>query len=452
MTVARRLRQGLTANSVGHAITLMIQVASVPLLLWAWGDVGMGEWLLVSSIPAQLVAGDLGLAAVAANLMVLAVVADDRAEAQRVFQTTLVCMVMIGPLLLLPLLLLAMALPLGSWFGLTRLDGTALDLTLALLVARMWLILITGHMVNAFRCDGHYATGTYLSNFIRLAEFLGTALVLSAGGDMVVAAGATVIVYGAGLLVLAAGLHRCSPWLTVGWRDARLSIVRRMARPALSYMAFPIVNACNQQTPLVIAGLLLGPSATAAIATGRTLARLAQQANSIIGAATWPEMSRAFGEGAVGRMRALNRGAVKAVFWLGLLSTAGLWLLGSAIYRVWTGNQIALDETMFLLLLAMVLVNSVWSMSLVVLTASNQHGQAAGTMLLLSLLAIAACYAGAMMAGLAGIAAALLLCELLIAVAVIRDSLRHTADTLPAFLTDMTDIASLYRLWDDRKK
>lgn len=450
MNVAQRLRRGVTANIFAHAVTLVIQIASVPILLWAWGGAGMGEWLLVSSVPAQLVAGDLGLPAVAANLMVMAVVADDRAEARRVLQTTLVSLVALGPLLLLPLLLLAMALPLADWFGLTLLDGPSLDLTLALLVARMWLILLSGGLINAFRCDGHYAAGTYLSNFFRLVEFIGMALVLFAGGGMVAAAASMVVAQGAGLLALAIGLRRRSPWLVIGWREARLATLRRMIRPALSFLVFPIVNACNQQAPLMVAGLLLGPQATTALATGRTLARMAQQANSIIGAALWPEMSRAFGEGTVARMRTLNRGAVKAVFWAGLLSMAGLWLFGPDIYRIWTGNRFALDQTMFLLLLAMNLINGVWSMSLVVQTASNRHDRAAGIMLATCLFSVAACYAGAAGAGLAGIAASLLLCELLIALPVMRDSLRHTQDTASAFLADMANPAGLYHLWRGR--
>lgn len=451
MSVVRRLRQGLTANIYGHVITLAIQLASVPLLLWAWGDVGMGEWLLISSVPAALVAGDLGLPAAAANLMVMAVVAGDRTAARRIFQTMLVSLAALGPLLLLPLLVLAMLLPLADWFALSLTDGPALDLTLGLLVARMWFILMSGGLINAFRCDGHYAVGSHLSNLVRLTEFLGMAGVLLAGGGMPAAAAAMVAAQAVGLLVLAVGLHRCCPWLDIGWREARMAALRQLARPALSFLAFPIVNACNQQAPLMIAGLLLGPSATAALATGRTLARAAQQANSIIGAATWPEMSRAFGEAATDRMRALNRTSVKAVLWLGLASTACLWLLGPEIYRLWTGSRIPLEQGMFLMLLAGNLVNSLWSMALVVLTASNRHTGAAGIMLVACLLSIPACLVGGWAQGLAGIATALLLCELVVALAVIRASLRHTGDTTTTFLAAMADPVDLYRMWRDRR-
>lgn len=451
MSVIRRLQQGITANVFGQIINLVIQLASVPLLLGAWGAAGMGEWLLVSSIPNYLVAGDLGLSAATANLMVMAVVAGDRAAAQRLFQTSLVALAALGPLLLLPLLALALALPLRQWFGLALLDEGTVDIVLVLLVLRMWLVLLAGGLIVAFRCDGYYAIGNHLSNLVRLTEFIIMALVLLAGGGMLAVAGVMVAVQAVGLLVLAVGLRRCSPWLAIGWRNADRESLRQMARPALSFVGFPLAAACNQQAPLMIAGMLLGPSAAAALATGRTLARLAQLATSIIGTSTWPEMSRAFGEKAMARVRIINRTAVKAGLWLGLVALAGLWLLGPFAYHLWTGNQIVLDQTMFLLLLLAGLVNGLWSMALVVLTASNRHGGAAGLTLVVSLLVVPACYAGAWLAGLAGIAAALLFCELLLAVPVIRASLRESGDDLPGFLAALADPLALYHLWRDRR-
>jgi len=450
LSVIRRLRQGMAANAFGQVVNLVIQLAGVPLLLGAWGAAGMGEWLLISSIPYYLTAGDMGLSAAAANLMVMAVVAGDRAEAQRLFQTSLAALTALGLLLMLPLLLLALLLPLRQWFGLAVLDEGTLDMVLALLVMRMWLMLLSSGLLIGFRCDGHYATGTHLGNLIRLAEFIIMALVLLAGGGMLAVAGSMVVIQVAGLLVLAQGLRRCTPWLVIGWRDVCMESLRRMARPALSFMALPLAAACSQQAPLIIAGLLLGPAATAALATGRTLARLVQLANSIIGNAIWPELSRAFGEQAMARVRTINRTAAKAVLWLGGCSLVGLWLLGPWIYHLWTGNQITLDPMMFLLLLLAGLVNGLWSVTMMVLTASNRHGAVSRWILAVSLLAIPACYAGGVLAGLTGIAAALVLCEILLAIPVTRASLRESGDDLRGFLAAMPDPLSLYHLWRKR--
>lgn len=451
MSVSRRLRQALTANMLGHAITLIIQLGSVPLLLWAWGNVGLGEWLLISAIPAYLIAGDLGLPAAAANLMVLAVVEQNRPEARRIFQTTLVSLVALGPLLLLPLLLLGIWLPLPDWFGLVRTDDATFDLVLALLVVRTWFILVSATLIVAFRCDGHYAVGSHLANVIRLVEFLGLGLAALSGGGMAAAAAVTLSVQIAGLLLLTKGLRHCCPWLDIGWRQAGMAQARRLARPALSFLVFPIVNACNQQAPLLAAGLLMGPQGATALATARTLARAAQQAHLVIGASTWPEMSRAFGEAATGRMRAINRTAMTAVLWLGLLSAGGLWLLGPEIYRIWTGSRISLDQTLLLFLLAGGLVNSLGATALVVLTASNRHATAAGIMLAVSLLSIPGCYLGGAAGGLAGIALVLLLGELLVAVPIWRASLRYSGDGLSPLLASMGNPFTLYRLWRRRQ-
>lgn len=451
MSVVRRLRQGMTAHALSQIINLLIHLGSVPLLLGAWGATGMGEWLLVSSLPNYLAAGDLGLAAAAANLMVMAVVAGDRAEAQRLFQTNLVALIALGPLLLLPLLTVALLLPLRQWLGLIGLDEQGLDLILVLLVLRMWLVLLGGGLVIAFRCDGYYAYGNNLYTLVRLTEFIVMALVLLAGGGMLAVAVSMALVQGAGLLVLMFGLRRCSPWLAIGWRDARWSSLRQLARPAISYMAFPIANACNQQVPVIIAGALLGPQSVAALATGRTLARLAQLSNSVISMAAWPEVSRAFGEGAMARVRNINRTAVKAGLWLGLISLAGLWLLGPFAYQIWTGKQIDLDRMMFALLLAGGLVNGLWSTALIILIASNRHARISRLTLGISLLLMPTVYAGCWLAGLPGIAAALLICELLMVIPVTRESLRESGDNLRGFIIGMRDPLALYRLWRDRR-
>jgi Na+-driven multidrug efflux pump len=88
---------------------------------------------------------------------------------------------------------------------------------------------------------------------------------------------------------------------------------------------------------------------------------------------SWPEISRAFGEG--------NKQLVKKMFLYGLLiSTAMLflyfsiiWSIGPVIFKYWTKGQLDFDYTIFLILTISAVAGSLWYQSYILLSSINRH-------------------------------------------------------------------------------
>ena len=88
MSTRRRIVRSLYATGFGQAVTVLIQLAGVPLFLGAWGVAQYGQWLILSTIPAYLSMSDFGFASVAANDMTMSVARGRRDIAVKTFQST----------------------------------------------------------------------------------------------------------------------------------------------------------------------------------------------------------------------------------------------------------------------------------------------------------------------------------------------------------------------------
>lgn len=80
--ITRRILHGIGANGYGLLVTVVVQLAGVPILLHAWGAQLYGEWLILAAIPTYLSMTDLGFSQSAGNDMTAHVARGKCAEAQ----------------------------------------------------------------------------------------------------------------------------------------------------------------------------------------------------------------------------------------------------------------------------------------------------------------------------------------------------------------------------------
>jgi hypothetical protein len=57
----RRIILGLGANAVGQAVSIVIQLFSLPLYLLYWDLSTYGTWIMLSAVPAYLSMADFGM-------------------------------------------------------------------------------------------------------------------------------------------------------------------------------------------------------------------------------------------------------------------------------------------------------------------------------------------------------------------------------------------------------
>jgi O-antigen/teichoic acid export membrane protein len=208
------------------------------------------------------------------------------------------------------------------------------------------------------------------------------------------------------------------------------------------------VNALNLQGILVVIGYVMGPIAVVTFNTARTISRSAAQGMNLINNSIWPEMSAAFGVGAMDVARMLHRRACQISLVLCLGITFAVALLGDRIWRIWTVGKVPTDPVLLNIMLLQMVVSAFWFTSSVVPMATNQHQRMAKAML--SATVVALLLAWMLMhtsLGLRGAAIALVAGDLFTAVYVVRESLQLLGDNLADFTRSLLDLSALSQLW-----
>jgi O-antigen/teichoic acid export membrane protein len=407
----RRIIAGMGANSFGMAITIGIQLVSLPLFLHYWNTSTYGVWLMLSAIPAYLSMADVGMVTAAGNKMNIAMGKGDLPEANRVFQSAQMFMTIVCGLIAL------ITLPVIFIAPLSFLQTTDMRLALSAMCLGVLAALFGGLSDAVFKSTKRYATGTMLSNYVRLGEWIGNML-----GLMMVGSFAAVALYGLavrliGTFVVVQLSRRNNHGIHWGMQAAELVEISTMIKPAVSFMAFPLANALSFQGLTLLVGALFGPVVVALFNTYRTIARVAVQITAIFSHALWPEFSRLFGEGAIVTIRQIFRrsfglGAAQTLLLTALLYFGSPWLL-----KFWTHGEIEFIPTSMLLMLLYAAVGGIWHIPRVLLMATNQHTGLAYWALAAAVLSVVLAWFLSTVLQLNGVVLAMLLSEMLIATA-----------------------------------
>lgn len=427
-----RIIRSLYATGFGQAVTVLIQLAGVPLFLHFWGVDKYGQWLILSAIPAYLSMSDFGFASAAANDMTMSVAQKRREGAVRTFQSTLVVLLLGGAV---SGLVAGAVILLQTGIGLlpvSVISGAGVALVIVVFWGQVVVGLLSGLVQGGYRCDGNYAQGTFLANVVRLGEFVASMACLLLGGGFVAVALSVLVVRFVGTAALASGLRRRSPWLSFGVRASSRSEVKRLLRPALAFMAFPVGNALSIQGFVLVVGWLAGGPAVVMFSTYRTMTRFPLQMMGMINNSAWPELSRAFGEEDITRARKLHRMALVTSVWLMLLAMAALLVLAEPLLRIWTAGQVPFERGLFLVLAAEVVANSAWYTSSVVSLSVNRFERIAVAYLVGTTVALAVSEGLGKLGGLLGIASALFMLDVLMSFVVLPQSMRLTDDDMPS--------------------
>jgi O-antigen/teichoic acid export membrane protein len=401
----KRLLLGFGANAFGQAVTIAIQISSLPIFLIYWDTAKYGTWILLSAIPSYLIMADVGMVSVAGNKMMMAMARNDLDEANEIFQTaqlflTIVCTTLF--VLIVPITLFWPMPDYMTWDS--RLALTAL--MCAVLVA------IYGGLSEAvFKATDRYPEGTLLGQTSRLAEWVGyiVGLILFDDFSGVACTGLFGRLLSACTMVVLA--QKGSRGLRLGYSRASRLELRRMAQPAISFMAFPLANALSFQGVTLVVGALEGAANVTVFTAYRTIARVAVQIISIFSLTLWPEFSRLFGAGESAAVAALYKrsalfGSLAAIGLSLAVYAAAPWLL-----RFWSHGRIPFIGLDLAWLLAYAAVAGSAYVPRTILLATNQHVGLAAWSLAVAAISVALAWGLGTVSGLLGVSIAMFLAE-----------------------------------------
>lgn len=437
-----RLIRGFGATALNPVVTAIIQLGSVPLLLHAWGAAKYGDWLLLSAIPTYLTLSDLGFGDASGSDMSMRVAANDRAGALRTFQSSWVLVTAVSGAALLLASLAVWWVPWQRWLNLSSVSSSQAAVILLVLAAYVVVAQQNGVAESGYRCDGHFASGTFWGTILRLAEVAATTTVAVLGGSLLGVAFAWLTTRCLGTVGYALLLRRKSPWIQYGIRHARVETIKQLAAPAFGFIAFPVGYSLSLQGLAIVIGVLLGPVAVVAFSTLRTLSRLSVQLIGVIKNSLWPELSRAFGNGDISLARRLHRRACQASIGFSILGGLLLWISGPFIYHVWIGHRVPFDATCFHVLLLVTVTNSLWDTSAVIPISTNDHVRISVAFVGTSALSLGIASILIPRMGIVGAATALVATDIWMTGLVLRTTLSQVQDSVSTFAAALFSVPS----------
>ena len=175
-----RVVAGVAAHFYAQGVTILTQLATLPIFLARWSTEQYGQWIMLSAVPIYLTVADFGIVTAAGNMMSMHNARNETAEVNRVFHSSLFIIVAVVPLLALctvvPLLIFG--------FGLNVDQRSAL----AALILASLLNVACGLFDSAYRPFGKYPKVTLLLTTARVVDWIGTIAGLFIGGNLTSAA------------------------------------------------------------------------------------------------------------------------------------------------------------------------------------------------------------------------------------------------------------------------
>jgi O-antigen/teichoic acid export membrane protein len=435
--IKRRLLLGFITGWISKVASSVIQLIQVPVFLHFWSVPLYGEWMIVNSIPAYLSFSNAGFGTVAGNEMTMMVARDDLESALRVFQS---CWWLIAALCTAFIALLSGVLyflPARYFLRFTAISSSDIKWIIFYLGVSVLLGQLEQLLQSAYRCIGRYPFGSLVKTIMSLGAFAGMIVAVILGSGPRVTALVFSVANVAGTLLLCILVRRDIPWIRYGWRHARLGEIRKLVRPAIAFMGFPIGNALNLQGTLLAVGYALGPVAVVTFSTARTVSRVALQMVQMINSTFEPEMTIAFGSHNYNLTRTLLRRACQLALIFAIVVVIIMMSFGPWFLTHWTGGRVPPSRPLLTILLLSVISYSLWSTGSTLMTSTNQHQRLAAYYMFGTGLTCVLCFVLAHYYGLYGAAASLLVSEIVMNLYVIPACLRISHDTMPAFLASL---------------
>lgn len=383
--LSQRLVSAIRSSIFQQATVLLIQLASVPIFLGAWGKPLYGEWLILSAIPVYLSLSDLGFAAAANGMASARLAMGDFEGARRACATAVFVSLSVSALIGAAILAFVLVAPLHELFNLTLISEHDARATILLLAAMTFFGTCRVLLTIPYYADGRFPLAMNILTASRLADMASMLAATIILREPVIAAAAAAVSAAATAILFGVYTRRSTPWFSVTRLDLLRHDIRTMLVPSLTFLGLPVGRAVFAQAPVLIVGNLLGPSAVVILTATRTLASAIQLPLRTAIDMLRPEMSRLYAEGSTARLLALITQTTHTAVWAGSALAAVVLLFGDQILYMWTAGRVVSDWPILLMFLIVALFQTAANTWLCALLSTNRHSQFAMLYMILAI-------------------------------------------------------------------
>jgi O-antigen/teichoic acid export membrane protein len=352
----------------------VIQVASVPVYLHAFGTTVYGEWLALTALPAYLSLTDLGFAAVSSTQATRQYAVGGIDAARSTLRSGWLLVTTLSIIFLGGIVVLLRIVPVRGLLRVQEISTWDVRAILVLFTLYM-LVCVQGSFVEgSFRAAGRFPVGITISNTLRLVEFIIAGTTATVTSSPVATAAAVLAARLLGHALYAGLLSRIAPTMTLGLQGARLTAAaREFVLPGLAFLSFPLGNALAVQGMVVATATGLGTEAVVTLNLVRVIANSIRQLANVVNIGVLPEVTAALARSQ--RTRAwqlINRSMILTLVACGLASVAiSIW--GNAAIHLWTNGRVQASSIFIGLMCCTVLADVPWLGWSQLLIARNEH-------------------------------------------------------------------------------
>ncbi|HDR8990559.1 lipopolysaccharide biosynthesis protein [Burkholderia vietnamiensis] len=402
---------GVVANVFNQGITVIIQLASLPIFLHFWGAPRYGKWIVISAVPAYFAMSDIGIVSVAINKIGML---HARGEVEQANVTLQTAFVGVTAFLILGVLI-------GAAFLFLFHSGTQSEpWALLLLVATALLNLYSGLFDAAFRVVNRYAAGVFLLSFARLGEWLATVACVASGGGIVAAAAAACGARAVIQLAILLGLRRANSGLQWGMSRSSFAELKSLLPQGAAFLGFPLGNALSIQGMTLVVGHFIGMREVVVFNAYRTLSRSITQLITTVSRAVWPRFSNLYARGLHREATELRRRAERSVAIVAAATFVLLVAFSRPLIELWGRGKLPYQPIILISLLLVAFVTSLYQVKLVALMSTNRHTGVSTQFCAISAIAVGAGWALSFFIGMSGAIAAVVAAEIAIFISVTR--------------------------------
>lgn len=410
-STSRRVTWNLILTGAGQMLTLLNQIALVPIFLRAWGEVLYGDWMTISAVATYFSLADFGMQMYAVNVLTGHWTRGEHDKFRETLGSTLMFYSYTTVVGLTCAVVLAAVL---GWSPAAALRFSHFNSALVALCLTAGIVvsLWCGFIGAIHRAFGEPERTTGFAVLYRILQLMATFTALYSGvGPTGLAAILFVVPVAVGLYV-ARDLRTRRPTVRFSFGGATRGSVLRLIAPSISLALILLAQGLVLQGSVITVSAILGSAAVTTFATSRTMANAVRQLTNLPNLVFWPEFTRLDASGSTRSLALAHRVLVK------LTSIAALWaagilaFLGPAIYDTWTRRRAHLDKGLFYLLVALVLLQTPWLSSSMLLMATNRHKNLSILQVAQSVVAISLSPIAVSLFGLRGIAIVLIVTEL----------------------------------------
>jgi O-antigen/teichoic acid export membrane protein len=368
-----RVWKTLTAIFWGQAVTLAGNITLVPLYLTYWTPEVYGEWLTLLALAGYFYVLDLGLTLVSTNRLTQTYAVGRLKEYARCQHSVFAFFVSIS---LISTMLLAVTLwvfPLPSWLGINHTSQKNTNWILWLLSQNVLWAMPAGFIWAVYRTAGKASKSQWLFNAHQFVSLGLISLILINSGGMTAVAMSQFVVLVLVTLYAYLDLRARFPDLVPGLKNADHGVLSGLIQPGLLFGLLTVGNVITTHGSVTILSNMLSGVAVAVFVTSRTLVNIIRQIVGSLINAFWTEITAMEARAEWDGLRTLHRLLMAGSTTLCVGFATVLWYEGTEIFTVWTRGKLQPDAVLLRLLLAFLVLQSTWLVSLAFTAATNQH-------------------------------------------------------------------------------